>query len=224
MKKIYVFLLVIICLSLTACGKKINIDSLRFKLDYENLNGEVNASGKEHRTIKIDEDNPYEEITTKELLKKIENKETFYVYFGDPLCPWCRSVLEKSIEVAKESKVKKIYYIQIWDYNGNEILRSKYSLDKNNKLVLEKEGTEDYYKLLEVFNDLLKDYTLTTKDNKKVEVGEKRIFAPNYIYVKGGEAVKLVTGISDKQTDSRQELTTELLEDEEKIFKDFFNN
>ena len=224
MKKIYAVLLIIIVLSLTACSKKLDVNALKFKIEYESLNGEVTSSGKEHRTISIPEDNPYEEITTKELLKKIENKETFYVYFGDPLCPWCRSVLEKSIEVAKESKVKKIYYIQIWDYNGNEILRSKYSLDKNNKLVLEKEGTEDYYKLLEVFNDLLKDYTLTTKDNKKVEVGEKRIFAPNYIYVKGGEAVKLVTGISDKQTDSRQELTTELLEDEEKIFKDFFNN
>ena len=32
----------------------------------------------------------------------------------------------------------------------------------------------------------------------------------------------MVEGISDKQKDSREELTEEMLEDEEKIFNDFF--
>ena len=51
----------------------------------------------------------------------IENKETFYVYFGDELCPWCRSVIEKFIEVAKKNDVKKVYYVKIWDDDHNEI-------------------------------------------------------------------------------------------------------
>ena len=57
----------------------------------------------------------------------------------------------------------------------------------------------------------------------RVKVGEKRLFAPSYIYIENGEAKKLTTGISDKQTDSRQELNDEILEDEEKHFKEFFN-
>ena len=35
---------------------------------------------------------------------------------------------EKSIEVAKEKNIEKIYYIDIWDDDGNEILRDKYIL------------------------------------------------------------------------------------------------
>ena len=52
--------------------------------------------------------------------------------------------------------------------------------------------------------------------------GEKRIYAPNYIYVSEGKAIRMTTGISDKQTDSREELTDEILDDEEKLFSEFF--
>ena len=57
-----------------------------------------------------------------------------------------------------------------------------------------------------------------------VEVGEKRIYAPNFVFVKNGEAEKLVMGSSDKQEISNQELTEEMLEDEEEIFSDFFTS
>ena len=57
----------------------------------------------------------------------------------------------------------------------------------------------------------------------KISVGEKRIFAPNYIYVEKGTAKKLIAGTSDLQKNSRDELTKEILEDEEKIFQNFFN-
>ena len=50
-------------------------------------------------------------METKDILKRIDNKETFYVYFGDRLCPWCRSVIEKSIERLEEisKMIKEIY-------------------------------------------------------------------------------------------------------------------
>ena len=158
----------------------------------------------------------------KELLEKIDNKETFYVYFGDELCPWCRSVIEKFIEVANKNKIKKVYYIKIWDKDGNEVLRSKYKLNDNNEIEEVQKGTDEYIKLLTTFDSLLSDYTLKDKDGKEVPVNEKRIYAPNFIYVKDGKGVKLVEGISEKQTDSREELTKEMLEDEEKIFNEFF--
>ena len=146
------------------------------------------------------------------------------MYFGDPLCPWCRSVIEKSIEVAKDNKIDKIYYIKIWDNEGNEILRDKYQLNKKNKPELVSEGSKDYEKILEYLDEVLKDYTLTTEDGEKVEVGEKRIYAPNFVYIKEGKAVKLTEGISENQKDSREELTDEILKDEEKLFTEFFNN
>ena len=215
-------LLLIICLTLlvfiTGCDNK---KALEFKKEYESMNGVESKSGKVHRTVSINKNNPYEKVTAKDIVEKINNKETFYVYFGDKLCPWCRSVIEKSIEVAKNKKINKIYYVAIWNDEGEEILRDKYTLE-NNELKKIVDGTEEYYKLLDKFKDLLSDYTLTNENGEKIETGEKRIFAPNYIYVEKGVPKTLVSGISEKQTDSREELTTEILEDEEKIFNEFF--
>lgn len=222
MKKILsvIFVLVSIFI-LTGCATK---ESKAFKEDYEKLNGVVNKAGKEHRKISIAEKNPFVEVSADEIVKKIENKETFYVYFGSTLCPWCRSVIESAIKIAKEKNIKTIYYVDIWDDEGKEILRDKYEL-KDEKVEKVQNGTDSYNKLLVNFNSLLRDYTLTdTKTNKEYATGEKRIFAPNYFYIKEGKAIKLVTGKSDKLTDSRGELTNEIKEDQEKIFRDFFNN
>lgn len=212
-KKILLILLGI--LLLTACVKD-NKKALEFKEEYESLNGVVNKNGKEYRTITIDKDNPYIKTTPEEIVKMINNKETFFLYVGDSLCPWCRSVLEKSIEVAKKYNVKKIYYIEIWDDEGNEILRDKYEL----KPILTKtiEGTDSYKFLLEKFDSVLSEYTLTDTEGHKITTEEKRIYAPNYFYIKNGEVVKMVEGISEKQTDSREELTDEILKDEEEQF------
>lgn len=208
--------LLMICI--TGCQNK---KALEFKKDYESVNGNVNSSGKENRIVNINENNPYERITAKEVLEKIDKKETFYVYFGDKLCPWCRSVIEKSIEVANELGIKKIYYVAIWDDEGKEILRSRYALEEG-KLVKTIEGTEEYYKLLEVFNDLLSDYNLTDEKGNNVATGEKRIYAPNYIYIEKGKAKKLTGGISKIQQDPREELTKEILKEEEELFREFF--
>lgn len=46
----------------------------------------------------------------------------------------------------------------------------------------------------------------------------------NFILVKNGLATKLISGTSSKQKDSREELTEDLLNDEEEIFKGFFES
>ena len=224
-RKIFLSLLVIVTLfTVTACGKKEekkdNKAALEFKEEYESLNGKTNASGKEHRTITVSEDNPYIKVTPSKIVEMIENDETFYLYVGDPLCPWCRSVLEKSIEVANKNNIEKIYYIDIWDEDGKEILRDKYEV-QDGKAVKVQDGTEEYEKLLGYLEDTLRDYTLTDGD-KTIETGEKRIYAPNYFKIVDGEAKLMVSGKSEKQTDAREKLTDEMLEDEVKEFEKLF--
>lgn len=221
-RKILMMLLIVGSLFLaTGC---VSEDAKKFKNDYESVNEKENSSGKVHRTVSILEDNPYTYATAEDIVKKIENKETFYVYFGDKLCPWCRSVIEKSIKVAKENNIKTIYYVPIWDDEGNEILRDRLKVNDEGKIETVKEGTEAYKKLLELLDNVLSDYSLNDKDGKKVETKEKRIYAPNFIYVESGEAKKLIEGISEKQKDAREELSEEILQDEEEIFKSFFQN
>ena len=221
-KYLFTFLISFMLLLTTDCGTKENKDALKFKEEYESLNNIENNSGKRHRTVTISEDNPFVYATGKEIVEKIENKETFYVYFGSAYCPWCRSAIEKAIEVAQKNNIDKIYYVNIWDGDHVEILRDTYILNDKGKLEQTYSGGEGYQKLLKYFDSLLGEYTLTDKDGNKVSVGEKRIFAPNYIYVEKGEAKKLIEGTSDLQKDSREELTEEILNDEEKIFQDFF--
>ena len=225
MKRVISLILIItVLLTLTACNKeKNNKDAIEFKNEYESLNGKKNKKGTEYRKLSIDEDNPYIKTTAEEVVKMIDNKETFYLYVGDSMCPWCRSVLEKSIEVARDNDIEKIYYIEIWDDEGTEILRDKYSLE-DGKITKVSDGTKAYKELLKKFDKVLSDYTLTDEDGEKVEVGEKRIYAPNFFYIENGKVVKMIEGISDKQTDPLQKLTDEILEDEEEQFEELFKS
>ena len=200
--------------SLGGCTKKDTNYAKLFKEDYESLNGEKNARGVEHRKVNINEKYPFIEVTAKDIVEKIDNKETFYVYFGSKLCPWCRSVIEKATEVANDYGIDKIYYVDAWDDEGNEILRDKYEVDDNGNTKLLIEGTNEYFKLLESFKDLLPEY--------EIKGDEKRIFLPTFIYVKNGVALKMTDGISELQKDAREELTQEILKQEQEEFEDLF--
>ena len=224
MKKKFIFIIALLFLT-TACfnneEKKEDNKGLEFKNDYEELNGKLNANEKEHRTITISEKNVFVEVSPAEVLKKIENGDSFYVYFGSRLCPWCRSVIEMADKVSRLNDIEKIYYVDVWD---DEVFRDQYKVGEDGNLELVFEGDPTYKKMLENFNDLLRDYTLTDSDGNTIEVGEKRIYAPNFVYISKGKATRLVTGKSDKQEGSRDPLTQEMLDDQEKIFDQFFIN
>lgn len=112
----------------------------------------------------------------------------------------------------------------MWNGFHNEILRDTYKLNDENEAIKEKDGTKEYYKLLEKFDNLLEDYTLTTDDGEEVKVGEKRIFAPDFIYVENGVAKRITSATSENQKDADAKLTKEILKDEENSFNDFFKN
>ena len=204
MKKVVIFLFIIVGLiSLTACGKK--SDAVKFKEEYESLNNQDNGNHK-IREISIDKDNPIIYSTAEKIVDMITNKETFVVYFGFPKCPWCRSMLETFLEVAKDRKITKIYYVDVYDIRDTKEL-------VDGEVKTTKEGSKGYNELLEKLDSVLSDYELSTEDGEKVSTGEKRIFAPNVVAVVNGEAIKLTEGISDKQEDAYQDLTEELKKD-----------
>ena len=178
-------------------------DGIKFKEEYEKLNGKKNDQGKKYREITIDSKNKMVYKTTEEVLNLIDKKKSFVLYFGFDTCPWCRSVVPTLASISKELN-QKVYYIDVKD------IRDTYELDDDNKPKLVKKGSKDYSKLLEKLEPVLEDYTLTDSDNNKIEVGEKRIYAPNIISVINGEAKELTTGISDKQTEGYMKLTKEM--------------
>ena len=183
-------------------------DAEKFKTEYEKINGDINEKyNVVTREVDIPKDNPIVYISPENLVEKMDNKETFVVYFGFANCPWCRSVIETMFKVAKDYKINKIYYVDV------SSIRDTYKLDEDNKPVVSTEGTSGYYKLLDKFSKVLEDYLLNDEDGNKVPTGEKRIYAPNIVGVINGEAKELETGISELQTDAYMDLTEEMKDD-----------
>lgn len=184
-------------------------DAYKFKNEYESVNDQETSSGKKIRNLTIADNNPFVYKTPEELVKMIEDKKTFVVYFGFSTCPWCRSVINSLVDASLEKEVKKIYYVDVKE------IRDTFELNDNNEAVRTKEGTEAYYKLLELLNPVLQDYSPLTYETKKgktkeVKIDEKRIYAPNVVIVKNGEAISLETGIVEELTDPYMELTDEI--------------
>lgn len=181
-------------------------DGIKFKEEYEKLNGKKNDQGKKYREITIDSKNKMVYKTTEEVLDLIDKKKSFVLYFGFDTCPWCRSVVPTLASISKELN-QEVYYIDVKD------IRDTFELDDDNKPKLVKKGSKDYSKLLEKLEPVLEDYTLTDSDNNEIKVGEKRIYAPSIVSVIDGKAKELTTGISDKQTDGYMKLTKEMEKD-----------
>ncbi len=218
---IIVFMLTVIFV-ITGCSKS----SLDFKKEYESVNGKTLRGDIKYRSLNISKNNPYIKTTIEDIESKINNNESFYLYVGDSLCPWCRSGLEKMIEVAKKEKVKKIYYVDFWDDDHNEILRDLYDVEEKDgviSVVKIKDGLSGYNTLLNAVSDFVQDYTLT-KDGKEYETGVKRIYGGDHFYFDNGKCVKYVSLRSDKLSNANDELTDEVLEDQENKFTHFLTS
>lgn len=183
-------------------------DAMRFKEEYEKVNGEKQGEAT-IRSLSISEENPFIYATEDDIVKMIEDKKTFVVYFGFSTCPWCRSVMESMIESAKKNNIDKIYYVDVLN------IRDKYELNDKNEAVKTVEGSKGYYKLLELLDSVLDDYSPLTYKNKKgktkkVVIDEKRIYAPNVVVIKNGNAVSLETGMVETLVDPYMELNNDI--------------
>lgn len=215
-RSIFVVIALIIVLIITGCSyeKKDKIDdALRFKEEYESINGDV-VEGTDYkvRELTIPEDNPIVYAEANDIISMMDNNETFVVYFGFSSCPWCRSVLPILLDVAEESNIEKIYYVDVKD------IRDKLEINEDGEVVTVKEGSEGYIGLLNRLDDVLDDYTLEY-NGKEVETDEKRIYAPNIVSVVNGKAKELETGISDDQNNPYMELTEDMKKDTYNKFK-----
>lgn len=208
MKKLLVCLLMLVTvIGLTGCGKKEveETDALKFKKEYESMNGEE-VYGKTVRELDIPEDNPFVYATAEEVVKMMDNKETFAVYFGFSSCPWCRAALPTLIEVAGDLGMDKIYYVDVKEIrNVLEV--------KDGKVTTKTEGSKGYMDLLERLDKVLADYELKDDKGKVVDTKMKRIYAPNIVGIVNGKAEKLTDGTSEKLTDPFGEIDKKMKKD-----------
>lgn len=217
MKKIISLILVmLLVVTVSGCGKEETklSDAKKFKEEYESINNTTREKdGKKIRNLSIPEDNPMVYKTAEKISAMLDKKESFFVYFGFKDCPWCRSVVEELINVAKDKSIGKIYYVDVKE------IRDIKEINEEGKIETTKEGTKGYYELIDKLSNVLEDYTLYDKDENEVSANEKRIYAPNVVAVSKGKALELATGESDGLEDPYQELTADMRKSTYKKFE-----
>ena len=184
-----------------------NSDALKFKEEYENLNGTEN-SGKQYKTIRISDNNPIVYATYDEI-EKILTEQTGIIYFGFPECPWCRNAVPVLIDAAKELNIDKIYY-----FNALEI-RDVKSLDDNGNIIVEKEGTDEYKKIVQILYNYLNPYGGLNDPTIK------RLYFPTVVFVKNGEIIGTHTSTVESQTDPSVSLTDSQYEELKNIYSSY---
>lgn len=188
--------LIAICLGFYCYLKRPSSDGLKFKEEYEKLNNTIRElDGNAYNNVSIAKNNPIKYVDIREAIEIIKN-ESAVIYIGANWCPWCRNAIPVLFESAKRNKVKTVYYLNIDDD------KSKFEI-QNKKLVQTKEGTSEYYELLDLLSDTLKEYVLTDSDGRQYKTNERRIYMPTVITVKYGTVLDMHVGtvsLNDNQT------------------------
>lgn len=192
-KTIIMIILVIVVIvaaivTLYFCLNK-DTDNIKFKKEYESLN-----SSDRYIDVKIPEDNNVKYASFDDIMDVLDSG-TGIIYFGFPECPWCRNALPVLLKAAKDNEVSNFYY-----YNARSI-RDEKAL-KDGKIVTNKKGTDEYYKLLDKLSDVIGPYQGLNDDSIK------RLYFPTAVFVMGGKIVGFHVGTVDSQEDPSKHLTS----------------
>ncbi|MGI6509938.1 MAG: hypothetical protein ACOX1L_05080 [Erysipelotrichaceae bacterium] len=187
-----VLLLFFILLSLIGCKTDdIKTDNIRFKEEYESINGQLNESGKTITTIEIDENNSIKYIEQQEVIDSLING-THVVYFGWPECSWCRRALPVLIDTVNQYPGMRIYYFSI------------------------RQAREDYEngvdsQLAALYKEVSKVLLMSEIDFSEIsevdDNGVLKIVASMLIFVKDGEVIGAHRRTVESHFDSYEELT-----------------
>lgn len=150
-------------------------EEVTFKSMYESLNGEKIGEFT-YPKVTVSEENPFVISSAKKIINTLKSG-TGIIYIGYPKCPWCRN----AVNVLNHLNTSEILYLDIYEH------RDTYELIDGN-VTKTKEGSEEYYEILKLLDDVLLDYTLNV-NNDSINVGEKRIYVPMVIGVKNGNIV-----------------------------------
>ena len=183
---VLIVILIVAVIVLSLSGSK---DALKFKSEYEKLNGVEVSNGNVYQTMKIDRRNKVKYATLDEARDFLVN-ETGLIYFGMPECPWCRGVTPTLFEEVKKSSLKNILYVDVKD------LRNTYSI-VDDKPVETKKASQAYYDILSILDKYLDNYKVQDDDGVEHVLQEKRLYVPMVVAVREGKVVDAHIGSVD---------------------------
>lgn len=212
-KKTFILLILVMfmvgCSSSNGTSPNTNEDALKFKEEYEALNGTSNTNNVLYMDVEIADDNRFVYATQQEILD-IFNGGTGVIYFGFPECPWCRNTVNVIDEAAKSVSLGKIYYMNVSE------MRDTLTLDDDGEIVVEDEGSEFYREVLGLLGNYAPVYPGLNDDLYR------RILVPLVVSVVNGEIVSSHMGTVDSQDNPYEALDETQYDELFSIYKDAF--
>lgn len=213
MKKKIMIVLIIVLLGVvsaltyfTVKENKVSADEKNFKREYESFNGKKSlTSGKKYPIVTIPEKNNIIYSSSDEVIDLL-SEGTGIIYFGFPECPWCRSMIVPFLEVIEE-KNETVHY-----FNALSIRDIK-ELNEDGSIKTLQEGTDKYYKIIELLGDDASVYEELDDENIK------RLYFPTVVFVKNGKVVYIHVSTVDSQKDPYKKLNSKQINELKRIFK-----
>ena len=168
-------IIIIICIFLLLISIYLLYVNNKLKIDYESKNDRYLNVKIKHNNIKY--------VKAKKIIKLINKKESFIVYFGSSISNKSRKYLPIFIDNTK--KLNNLYYVDLYS------IQDKYVINGNVPFLV-KEGNKYYYKLLKILRKDLDDYIINN-NNESVNIKEKRIYSPTIIIFKKGKIFKIIS-------------------------------
>lgn len=181
-------------------------EELKFKDEYEKLNGIEIQENYLLKTVDIDNDNNVKYITDKEIISKL-TEGTNVIYFGWADCNWCRSIIPTLISTLKENEIDTLYY---YDFKN---LRTSYEDNSD------KEKSKIYENILNIIG---KDISSVFAEESP-RSGEKKILAPTVVFIKDGEYITSHIKSVESQINSIDELTDIQIKELKNIYQTKIN-
>ena len=174
----------------------------KFKEEYEVLNGTTDKEGYTYPTVEIDVDSEVEYININKAIELIDNSNSV-ICIGNSKNFLTRNTIGPLLASIDSNGIEKLYY-----------------LDSN---LLKDNNSEEYLKLMEKLNEILKKKEIKDDDGKVVGTVKQEIYVPTVIVVKEGKIVDYHIGtVESNMTDdnSKKELTNE---EQEELFEIYGN-
>ena len=201
-----IVILIIILSIFIVKDNKVTDDEKNFKKEYESFNGKKSLStGKKYLEIEISEKNGVEYINAKEAIE-ILNEGTGVIYFGFPECPWCRNMIVPFLEVMMEEE-ENVYYCNAYSIRDNK------ELSEDGEIITHEEGTDEYYKILELLGDKADVYEGLNDESIK------RLYFPTVVFVKNGKVVDMHVSTVDSQENPYKKLNDKQKKELKEIYK-----
>lgn len=144
---------------------------------YKTFNTEEKVEKNELVAMLNINENVFKELNKEELFKVLD-KEKAAIYIG-PYTKEYTQILKTFYNASKKNKISKLYYINIEE--------EKSILSYNNEVIVEKEATPFFDKLLDRLGSFTEIYTLYNQYNEPINSGYKTIYTPMVIFIKEGK-------------------------------------